>query len=137
MGVVPILFGVPFFVVTGAALYSKLLPMTVQGKYLKRVFLMNVVTKYDSMMCCCTTLGYRIWSRIEKICVFCCCHPGSTVGWRVISYQLLPSIWSALGVVGCRNGVLFLFIFSGCSDIYIYAVGTGYGNLITAVCKYS
>ena len=47
MGVVPILFGVPFFVVTGAALYSKLLPMTIQGKYLKRVFLINVVTKYD------------------------------------------------------------------------------------------
>ena len=90
-------------------------------------------------MYCCTTLGYRIWSRIEKICVFCCCHPGSTVGWRVISYQLLPSIWSALGVVGRHNGVFFFNLyFSGCSDIYIYiyAVGVGYGNLITAVCKY-
>lgn len=50
MGVVPILFGVPFFVVTGAALYSKLLPMKIQGKYLKRIFLMNVVTKYDVLL---------------------------------------------------------------------------------------
>lgn len=50
MGVVPILFGVPFFVVTGAALYSKLLPMKIQGKYLKRIFLMNVFTKYDVLL---------------------------------------------------------------------------------------
>lgn len=32
VGIVPILFGLPFFVVTGAALYSKFLPMKIQGK---------------------------------------------------------------------------------------------------------
>ena len=31
-GAGPIIFGLPFFLVTGASLYSKMLPMQVQGE---------------------------------------------------------------------------------------------------------
>ena len=44
-----------------------------------------------------------------------------------------------LGLLVVVMVCFFYLYFSGCSDIYIYiyAVGAGYGNLITAVCKYS
>lgn len=52
------------------------------------------------------------------------------MGWGVISYQLLPSIWSALGAVGCHNGVSFKFFFSGCSDMqYVDAGYDNYGSM--------
>ena len=37
IGSVPIIFGLPFIFVTGASLYSKLLPMQVQGEICRKM----------------------------------------------------------------------------------------------------
>ena len=113
IGAAMLLFGLPPVIVTGASLYSKILPPRIQGTLdsfelnclLKQQFqLLPVLTLLSRFR---TTLGLavtvyfvfdRFWAGISQVSVLHRSHLGSSVGWGVCQLR-----WNILHPVGCAH----------------------------------
>ena len=107
IGSAPIIFGLPFFFVTGASLYSKFLPMKVQGTptYTYVYIYILYIQLISDWPCCLTIPLCRYWSGPAQVCVLLRCYPGPTVGRRCAGIQnLLHSHeCSSRATVVCRG----------------------------------